>query len=83
MLRRVSPLRVQGQEATPGTPRRVLNGVHQLRVQARAADPAADQQLRNLRAVRLVRCPGRVELDGAYDPFAIARDEENGTGVAG
>jgi len=59
------PLRVQCQEAKPGAPRRVLNGSHQLRGQARATAPTMYQQLRNLRAMRLVRCPGRVELDGA------------------
>jgi hypothetical protein len=39
------------------------------------------QQLRDLRAMRLVRCPGRVELDGTHDSFGIASDEEDGTGV--
>jgi len=61
--------------------RRVLNGVHQLSAQARAAAPAMDKQLRNLRAVRLVRCPGRVELNGPDAPFNIASDEKDGAGV--
>lgn len=39
------------------------------------------QELRNLRAMRLVRCPGRVELDGTDNPFDLASDEEDCTGV--
>ena len=39
------------------------------------------QQLRNLRAMGLVRRPGRVELDGTSDPFEIASHEEDRTGV--
>jgi hypothetical protein len=78
VLPRVSALRVQFQEAKPCAPRRVLNGVHQLSAQARAAAPAMDKQLRNLRAVRLVRCPGRVELNGPDAPFNIASDEKDG-----
>src|SRR4030088_1585313 len=81
VLRRVSPLRVQRQEAKPGAPRRLLNGLHQLRAQARAAATAVYQQLRNLGAMRLVRCPGRVELDGTRDPFDIASYEEDCAGV--
>src|SRR5947208_13203548 len=80
-LRRVSPLRVQCQEAKAGAPRRVLNGSHQLSAQARATAPAMDQQFRNLRAMRLVRCPGRVKLDGTNDPFDIASYKEDCTGV--
>ena len=53
-------------------PRRVLDGLHQLSAQAHATAPAMDQQLRNLRAMRLVRCPGRVELDCTHDPVAVA-----------
>jgi len=40
-----------------------------------------DQQFRNLRAMRLVRCPGRVKLDGTNDPFDIASYKEDCTGV--
>src|SRR2546428_3639457 len=77
VLRRISPLRVQCQEAEPCAPRRVLNGAHQLSAQARAAAPAMHQQLRYLRAMRLVRCPSRVELDRTNDPFDIASYEED------
>jgi len=80
-LRRISPLRVQCQETEPGAPRRVLDGLHQLSAQPPAAAPAMYQQLRNLRVMRLVRCPGRVELDGADDPFGIASHEEDCTGA--
>src|SRR5881397_1304404 len=81
VLRRVSPLRVQRQEAKPGAPRRVLNGLHQLSAQACAAAPAVYQQLRNLPAMRLVRRPGRMKLDGTDDPFDIASYEEDCTGA--
>src|SRR2546425_2905009 len=81
VLRHVSPLRVQCQEAEPGAPRRVLNGLHQLSAQAPAAGSAMYQQLRNLRAMRLVRCPGRVELNGTNGPFDIASYEKDCTGV--
>src|SRR2546428_4131264 len=81
VLRHVSPLRVQCQEAEPCAPRRVLNGLHQLSAQAPAAGSAMYQQLRNLRAMRLVRCPGRVELNGTNDPFGIASYEKDCTGV--
>src|SRR6266581_8090287 len=79
--RRISPLRVQCQETEPGAPRRVLDGLHQLSAQSHSAAAAMDQQLRNLRAMRLVRCPGRVELDGTNDSFDIAGYEEDCTGV--
>src|SRR5437867_11449895 len=74
-LRRVPPLRVECQEAEAGAPRRLLNGLHQLSAQARAAAPAMDQQLRNLRALRLVRVPGRAALDGPDDPVGLAGPE--------
>src|SRR5438309_7899215 len=77
LLRRVSPLRVQREEAKPGAPRRLLNGLHELSAQARAAAPATYRQLRNLGAMRLVRCPGRAEWDGTRDPFDIASHEED------
>src|SRR5438034_4723263 len=51
-LRRISPLRVQCQETEPGSPRRVLDGLHQLSAQPHAAAAAMYQQLRNLRVMR-------------------------------
>jgi hypothetical protein len=54
-----------------------FDGLHQLRAHARAAPPAMHQQLHDLRAMRLVRRPGRVELDRANDTFGIASDEED------
>jgi len=81
MLRRRSTLSVECQEAKAGAPRRILDGVHQLRAQACAAASAMYQQLRNLRAMWLVRRPGRVELDGTNDTRDIASYEEDCTGV--
>src|SRR5438309_11904886 len=74
LLRRASPLRVQREEAKPGAPRRLLNGLHELNAQARAAAPAMYEQLRNLGAMRVVRCPSRVELGGAGDSVEMACD---------
>src|SRR5438445_5978899 len=75
VFRGASPLRVQRQEAEPRAPRRVLDGQHQLSAQTRAAAAAMHQQLHDLRAMRLVRCPGRVELDGTDNTFDIDGDE--------
>ncbi len=36
------------------------------------------EQLRDFRTMRLVRRPGRVELNGTDNPFDIASDEKNG-----
>jgi hypothetical protein len=46
----------------------------------RSAAAAMHQQLRNLRALRLIRCPGRMELDRAYNTFGSAGHEEDGIG---
>ncbi len=81
VLRYATPLCVQRQEAKSGVPRHVLDGAHQLSTQARTAAAAMHQQLCNLRAMRLVRRPGWVELDSPNNPFGITDYEEDGARV--
>ena len=83
VLCRATPFCVECQETEPGATRRVLNGLHKPSTQTGAATPTMYEQLRNLRPMRLVRCPGRVELDRANDPVGIAGDKDNRSGVGG
>jgi hypothetical protein len=52
-----------------------------LSAQARAAAPAVYKQLYNFSAMRLVRGPGRMELNSTHDAFDIASYEEDCIGV--
>src|SRR6266568_3378562 len=81
-FRRFSPLRIQGQQSKAGLARRVLDRLHQRGAQASATPAAMHDQLHDLRAMRLVRRPGRMELDGAYDSFEIASDEKDGARIS-
>lgn len=73
----LSPFCIQNEQAELSAPRLVFYRSHQLTTQTCVPSPAMDQHLRNLSAMRLVRCPGRVQLDGTNNPFDIASDEED------
>jgi len=68
---------VQCQEAEPRALRLVFDRSHQPSADSLAAAAAMHQQLHDLRTMRLVRCPGWVELDGSDDAFGIAGGEED------
>src|SRR5882672_6549717 len=80
-IRCTSLLRVQREEPIARAPRLVLNRLHQRSAQAHSASLPAYEQFHNLRAMRLVRRPGGVELDGPDDPFGIADNEEDRAGM--
>ena len=79
--RRTVLLGVECQERKARLPGGVFNGLHQSSAQAVAAAAAMDDEFRNVCAMRLVRRPRGMHLDGPNDSIAIARDKENGTAL--